>query len=112
MYIALVAYLIFARLQNIILCFLNINLRILSLQQASVRQPKYSYLVSKPTSTSSSTSFNNYRDSSYNTEQRKAVTSYPTSSISTYQVRQQRAQKYLEIFDQKYLGPRLQLHQT
>ena len=83
----LVGLLIFARLQNIILCFLNIKMRILSLQQASVRQPKYSYLVSKPTTSSSSSSnFNNYRDSSYNTEQRKAVTSYPTSSISTYQV--------------------------
>ena len=60
-------------------------------QQASLRQPKYSYLVSKPSSsnnktTSSGSSFNNYRDNSYNTDQRKQVTSYPTSSSSQYQL--------------------------
>merc|ERR1719167_1662562 len=50
--------------------------------QSSVRQPKYSYLVSKPSSSSTqnATSFNSYRDNSYNTEQRKQVLSYPTSS--------------------------------
>jgi len=48
-----------------------------SRQPHSSRQPKYSYLVSKP---ASSSTFNNYRDNSYNTEQRKAVQSYPTSS--------------------------------
>jgi len=58
--------------------------------QASLRQPKYSYLVSKPSSgnnktTSTVSSFNNYRDNSYNTDQRKQVTSYPTSS-SQYQL--------------------------
>jgi len=63
----------------------DLPLKVDRIQQASVRQPKYSYLVSKPTTSSSSSNFNNYRDSSYNTEQRKAVTSYPTSSISTYQ---------------------------
>jgi len=47
----------------------------------TARQPKYSYLVSKPTSTNytAPTTFTSYRDSSYNTEQRKAVQSYPTS---------------------------------
>ena len=59
-------------------------------QQASLRQPKYSYLVSKPSSSnnktaSSGSNFNNYRDNSYNTDQRKQVTSYPTSS-SQYQL--------------------------
>jgi len=62
--------------------------------QASVRQPKYSYLVSKPSTTTTTnnnktssnvSSFNNYRDNSYNTDQRKQVTSYPTSS-SQYQL--------------------------
>lgn len=48
-------------------------------QQASARQPKYSYLV-----TSARAAPAPYRDSSYNTEQRKAVTSYPTTS--SYQV--------------------------
>jgi len=43
--------------------------------QASARQPKYSYLV-----TSARAAPAPYRDSSYNTEQRKAVTSYPTTS--------------------------------
>jgi len=49
---------------------------------ASSLHPKYSYLVTKPAS-NSNTTFNNYRDNSYNTEQRKAVQSYPTVS-STY----------------------------
>jgi len=40
------------------------------------RQPKYSYLVSKPAAPSTPS----YRDSSYNTEQRKAVQSYPAAS--------------------------------
>jgi len=58
--------------------------------QTSVRQPKYSYLVSKPSSSnnknnSNVSSFNNYRDNSYNTDQRKQVTSYPTST-SQYQL--------------------------
>jgi len=44
----------------------------------TTRQPKYSYLVSKPSSG------NNYRDTSYNTEQRKAVQSYPTSYKPDY----------------------------
>jgi len=48
-----------------------------SRQAISSRQPKYSYLVSKP---APSSTFPNYRDNSYNTEQRKAVQSYPTSS--------------------------------
>jgi hypothetical protein len=48
-----------------------------SRQAISSRQPKYSYLVSKP---ATSSTFPNYRDNSYNTEQRKAVQSYPTSS--------------------------------
>ena len=57
-------------------------------QQASLRQPKYSYLVSKPSNSNNKTSstagsFNNYRDNSYNTDQRKQVTSYPTSSSSS-----------------------------
>ena len=51
-----------------------------SRQALTSRQPKYSYLVSKP---APATSFNNYRDSSYNTEQRKAVQSYPTSSSTS-----------------------------
>ena len=59
-------------------------------QQASLRQPKYSYLVSKPSSNNNKTnsslsSFNNYRDNSFNTDQRKQVTSYPASS-SQYQL--------------------------
>lgn len=47
----------------------------------AARQPKYSYLVSKPTTNPPPppASFS-YRDSTYNTEQRKAVQSYPTSS--------------------------------
>jgi len=47
----------------------------------AARQPKYSYLVSKPTTNPPPPppSFS-YRDSNYNTEQRKAVLSYPTSS--------------------------------
>ena len=44
-----------------------------------MRQPKYSYLVSSARAAPAP-----YRDSSYNTEQRKAVTSYPTTS--SYQV--------------------------
>jgi len=62
----------------------DLPLKVERVQQASVRQPKYSYLVGKPSTTSSTNNFNSYRDSSYNTEQRKAVTSYPTSS--SYQV--------------------------
>ena len=46
--------------------------------------------MSKPSSSNNKTSsnvsnFNNYRDNSYNTDQRKQVTSYPTSS-SQYQL--------------------------
>ena len=44
-----------------------------------MRQPKYSYLVSSARAAPAP-----YRDSSYNTEQRKAVASYPTTS--SYQV--------------------------
>jgi len=43
--------------------------------------PKYSYLVTKPASNTNST-FNNYRDNSYNTDQRKAVQSYPTAATN------------------------------
>lgn len=48
---------------------------------ATTRQPKYSYLVTKPATNTNGT-FNNYRDNSYNTEQRKAVQSYPTATPS------------------------------
>jgi len=53
----------------------------------SARQPKYSYLVNKPAPAAppppppSAPAFS-YRDNSYNTEQRKAVQSYPTSSYA------------------------------
>merc|ERR1719266_485749 len=50
----------------------------------SARQPKYSYLVSKPANPPPAAPAFSYRDNTtYNTEQRKAVQSYPTSSYIT-----------------------------
>ena len=56
-----------------------------------MRQPKYSYLVSSARAAPAP-----YRDSSYNTEQRKAVTSYPTTS--SYQVTGQGQSQYFRLY--------------